>query len=160
ANDHFGAKVALGNNWLIVAAPWKTVAGQTLGGKLYAYRRFGSSWDWHQDFILPQVHAFDGLGASLDMVGDTWAAGATGVEVSGFQDAGAVLSGGATLISGNPFAASWSTQKITASDPQSSAHFGATLAMSGNYLYVGAPDADNPGSPDDGAVYVFVNTSP
>ena len=158
AGDEFGAQVAMGTDWLAVAAPLRFSGNAPIVGKVYVYRRFGSSWDWQVDFMMNQPQGGDALGTSLAMNGNMLAAGATGRDVAGQSNAGAVLVAEATLISGNPFAASWTKTTITANDAAANDHFGASVAMSDSFLYVGAPDADIPGSVDAGAVYAFQRT--
>ena len=159
AEDQFGTTVAIGDDWMAVAAPYHNVNSQIGAGKIYVYRRFGGSagsWSWFQDFNVPTTHAFDDFGLSLDMQGNSFAAGAPFRDVSGMSDAGAVLVGEAVLISGNPFAANWGTSLITAGDAHASDHFGSSVVLMGNALYVAAPDADVNGAVDAGAVYVFI----
>jgi|SoiMethySBSTD1v2_1073268.scaffolds.fasta_scaffold07094_6 hypothetical protein len=158
AGDEFGAEVAMGTDWLAIAAPLRFSGNAPIVGKVYVYRRFGSSWDWQVDFMMNQPQAGDALGTSLAMNGNMLAAGARGRDVGGHSDAGAVLVAEANLISQNPFAASWSKSAITANDAADNDHFGASLAMSDSFLYVGAPEADAPGVIDAGAVYVFQHT--
>jgi hypothetical protein len=155
AGDQFGHAVSVSGDWAIVSAPFKTVNNNLASGKVYAYRRFGSSWSWHEQFTFPMPQSFTGFGNSLDMMDNTFAAGANFADVSGVNDAGAVLIAEANLVSGDPFFASWASSLISASDKQPQDHFGASVALSGQYLYVGAPDVDALGNANAGAVYVF-----
>ena len=158
AFDQFGYSTAIGNEWMLVSAPYHTVSGQLAAGKVSAFRRFGGSggsWGWHQDFHLPVPHAFDDLGLSVAMQDNSFAAGSPFREVAGMTDAGAVLVGEAQLVSQNPFAANWATDVIVASDAQPNDHFGSTVVLDGNALYISAPDADMYGNANIGVVYVF-----
>lgn len=155
AADQFGHAVSTSGDWAIVSAPFKTVNNNLAAGKVYAYRRFGSSWSWHEQFTFPTPQSFTGFGNSLDMMDNTFAAGANFADVAGVYDAGAVLIAEANLVSGNPFFATWGTSLISASDKQVQDHFGSSVALSGQYLYVGAPDRDESGNANAGAVYVF-----
>jgi hypothetical protein len=56
----------------------------------------------------------------------------------------------------DPFAQS---QKLLASDQQSGAELGSSIAASGNTVVVGAPRHDLPGIVDAGAAYVFVRSA-
>jgi hypothetical protein len=158
AFDQFGYSAAIGNEWMLVSAPYHTVSGQLAAGKVSAFRRFGGSagsWGWHQDFHLPSPHAFDDLGLSVAMQNNSFATGSPFREVAGKTDAGAVLIGEAQLVSQNPFAANWATDVIVASDAQPGDHFGSTVVFDGNALYISAPDVDMNGNDNVGAVYVF-----
>ena len=153
--DQFGYAVAMGTDWVVVSAPYHSYNNVLAAGKVYAFRRFGNAWAFDDDFNLPMPHAFDDLGTSLAMIDNTFAAGATFAEVTGVNDCGAVLLGEATLVSENPFFATWDQSLVYASDRQPNDHFGTSVAFSGQYLYVGAPDVDVAGRANAGAVYVY-----
>jgi hypothetical protein len=97
--------------------------------------------------------SYDNFGAALAINGDWLAVGATGVDLEGARNAGAVYlfqrQGGA-----------WREVTRLLPDPaQVDGRFGSALAFDGDTLAVGAPYEYNPGSGNaSGAVYVFVRS--
>ncbi|MGW2160569.1 FG-GAP-like repeat-containing protein [Nonomuraea sp. NPDC001699] len=98
----------------------------------------------------------DGLGWSVrlaDVNGDACAdllIGAPFADVDGEQDAGSVY-----VVYGGKAAP---PQRLTAPQPQRSAHFGWSLAAKGNLMVIGAPYEDDGQIQDAGAVYVRQGT--
>ncbi|MEI2687874.1 MAG: hypothetical protein V9G14_17800 [Cypionkella sp.] len=108
---------------------------------------------WVEDDKLLQAATgtvSDQLGASLSLSGDTAILGAAGSDDEGV-DAGAAY---VFVKSG----AAWvQQQKITAMDAQPGAHFGCSVAISGDVALIGAYGDDEKGT-DAGAAYVFVRS--
>lgn len=69
---------------------------------------------------------------------------------------GATRSGAAFVYKKNPDGSWEKTAKLLASDPQTNANFGATVAVHGNYIVVGSPLFDVGAITDGGKVYIFV----
>jgi hypothetical protein len=96
--------------------------------------------------LAPDGAAFDRLGGSVALDGDTLVIGAAQADV------GMNLDQGAVYIFQRDAANSWSlVRKLTAPDGAAYDEFGASLALSGDTLLVGAPCANT----CRGTVYVF-----
>jgi VCBS repeat-containing protein len=96
--------------------------------------------------LAPDGAAYDRLGGSVALDGDTLVIGAAQADV------GTNLDQGAVYVFQRDAANSWSlVRKLTAPDGAAYDEFGASLALSGDILLVGAPCA----STCRGAVYAF-----
>jgi hypothetical protein len=95
----------------------------------------------------------DIFGYSVAIVGNTVVVGAAATTVNGNQYQGTAYvfvkptSGWANMTQ---------TAELTASDGQGGDNFGRSVAISGNTVVVGSPQATVNGNQDQGAVYVFV----
>ncbi|MGO8748092.1 MAG: IPT/TIG domain-containing protein [Thermoguttaceae bacterium] len=97
--------------------------------------------------------AGDSFGDSVAISGNTVVVGAEYATVGGNSLQGAAYvftdSGGSTWTQ---------VDKLTASDGMANDRFGASVAISGNTILVGAPHAAVGGTSDQGAVYVFTES--
>lgn len=146
-NGHFGSAMAISGSRLVVLAE-----------AVYVLRRSGTSWA--QEDLLTPAGAPDWRGG-LALSGDTLAIQADG-------DESAPDSGGVYVLRHD--GAAWQQEAhLTASNAGAGDGFGASLALAGDILVVGAPDEDSAatgtgGDQDDdtagasGAVYVFRRT--
>jgi hypothetical protein len=95
--------------------------------------------------VASDPQAYDGFGWSVAISSDTVVVGAQNDDHAGFNSAGSVS---VFVRSGT----TWSEEAwLTASDPETGAYFGTSVALSGDTLIVGAV-------PDDSAAYVFVRS--
>lgn len=132
ANDEFGRPVVLSNGTALIGASGTTVGGLLDAGAVYVYD--GSGADWSQDAVLtdPDTTAWEAFGNSLALSGGTALIGAD-CATTGGQDQG----GAAYVFAGS--GASWTPQaELTASSPESYAHFGNSVAISDTTAIVGA----------------------
>ncbi|HPF37123.1 MAG TPA: hypothetical protein P5081_00350 [Phycisphaerae bacterium] len=97
--------------------------------------------------IASDAYGFDTFGAAVAIEGDDIVVG-KGIEADGFY------TGGAAYVFG-PDAASWGQEDmLVGDDTDSDDIFGGAVALSGDTVVVGAPNADG-AAPRSGAVYVF-----
>jgi hypothetical protein len=142
--NNFGNAVSVSQDTVIVSAPY--AGGQT--GAVYVFTRSGSIWSQQAKLVAGDGQPSDYLGYSVALDGDTVVAGAPGVGDFGF-------------ISGAAYAfvrhgSSWAQQaKLHADDAQSGDQFGASVALSGDSILVGAPLDDTIGGTNGGSAYVF-----
>jgi trimeric autotransporter adhesin len=179
--DQFGSSLALSGDTLAVgapaeASPAKGINGDQLdnvsifSGAAYIFRRTGTTWAQQAYVKASNSAPLAQFGRSLALSGDTLAVGATGeassaTGVDGNQsDTSAPFAGCVYVFhrTGN----SWAQQSyIKASNTEALDAFGASVALSGGVLAVGAIEdsaatgvngsqTDN-SAPDAGAVYVF-----
>jgi hypothetical protein len=96
--------------------------------------------------LAPDGAAMDQFGAALALDGVRLAVGATDDDDRGFS------SGSVYLFEHNPISATWQViTKLVPLDGMPLAYFGASLALKGNTLAVGAPGDDG----EKGAVYLY-----
>ncbi|MEZ4825086.1 MAG: FG-GAP repeat protein [Bacteroidia bacterium] len=114
-----------------------------------------------QKIVAPDRKAFDWFGYSVAISGDYAVVGAQ-------REGDDILSGSAILSSGSAYifynqAGTWTqVQKIVASDRAPSDFFGYSVAISGDYVVVGAESEDEDASGGNtldraGSAYLFYN---
>lgn len=141
-HDFFGSAVALQGNSAFIGATQNDGAG-SLHGAVYV---FDTATGLQTDKLLHQGAApGDHFGGALAVDGDVLAVGAARVDVNGSQ------SGAVYLFS---VSSGLETAMLLADDGAAGDLFGASLALDGTTLIVGAPgDADN--GLESGSAYLF-----
>jgi hypothetical protein len=144
--DRFGWAVAIAGERAIVGAYGDDDGGSS-SGSAYVFELISGSWTQVQKLVASDANAGDFFGESVAMDGDRAIIGAYG-DNGGASDTGAAYvferSGG-----------TWSqVQKLASFDVVGSSGFGQEVAIHGDVVVVGAPDAPG-GAPNSGAVYVF-----
>ncbi|HNO77260.1 MAG TPA: choice-of-anchor Q domain-containing protein [Phycisphaerae bacterium] len=136
--DVFGTSVGISGDIAVVGAPGDQTS--TSAGAVYLYRRSGTNWIEEDILVANDAVADDELGTSV-AIDDFTAVG------------GAPKHGGAGAVYVfEDNAGSWpQTFKVTASNAVAGDLFGASVAIDGDLLVVGAPGADS----GAGAMYVF-----
>jgi hypothetical protein len=161
AADEFGWSLAISGNTLVVGAPEALVdaGGDTGPGMAYVFTASGSGWTnmaQTAELTASDGVAGDDFGYSVAISGNTVVVGAPDAPVDASGDAGP----GAAYVFTEP-ASGWAsmteTAELTASVGAAGDGFGAAVAISGNTVVVGAPNAttDANGNPGPGAAYVF-----
>ncbi|MBV2120867.1 MAG: cadherin-like beta sandwich domain-containing protein [Candidatus Thiodiazotropha sp. (ex Ctena orbiculata)] len=178
----FGTSIAISNDTLVVGAPWK--ADQA--GAAYVFTR--SDGTWSQQAYLKASNAEganindrsgDRFGSSVAVSGDTLIVGAPFEDSASLsEDDNSALNAGAVYVftrSGSI----WNQQAYLKANPldEGAEHlhvlssnigdrFGSSVAISGDTLFVGAPNEDSSAfgaetdksEPLSGAVYVFTRS--
>ena len=151
AQDKLGASAAIQGDLLAVGATFEE-GGRTEGcqtGAVYAFERSGSVWLEAEKLFDPEGACGDNFGNAVALDGDTIAVGANAAEIDGGINRGAVyvyvLVGGEWLLE----------QKLLASDGEGVDEFGASVALDGDTLLVGAHKKTIGGNVRQGAAYVF-----
>ncbi|HMR08494.1 MAG TPA: FG-GAP repeat protein, partial [Polyangiaceae bacterium] len=158
-NDGFGAAVGVSGNTIVVSAVGEDSAATGINGAqgndpsyiqsgaVYVFTHSGSGWA-QQAYIKPSnTGANLSLGESLAIDGDTVVAGSideTGgsTGVNGDQTTTGLSSGAAYIFFRN--AGTWSQQAyVKASNTGANDAFGASVAISGDRVLVGAPQEDS-----------------
>jgi uncharacterized repeat protein (TIGR01451 family) len=148
ADDRFGSSVSVDADTLVAGAPFDDTATMEEGSG-YVFVRAGGVWTEQQKLLASDGGPLDWLGTSAAISGDTVVLGAPRAD-----NASAVAAGAAYVFvrSGT----TWTQQqKLTASDGSDLDLFGASVALDGDTVVVGAP-GDNPSGGGSGSVYVFV----
>jgi hypothetical protein len=147
--DAFGFAVALSGKDAVVGAPWD-VDGPAEGSAT-VFRRSGNTWNKVRKLRATDPEPFDRFGAAVSISGDAAIVGAPDNVLSAGP-------GKAHTFKKNEDGTWPVTGDTTLTAPGSSDidHFGAAVAISGDFAIVGAP-AD---SAFEGAAYTFRDNSP
>ena len=160
ADDQFGTAVALDRDRALVGVPRASVSGRPGQGAAYLFERNqggGNQWGQLAKLTAKDGLTGDGLGIAVGLSGDRIVVGASQVNIAGQSDQGAVYI--FQRNQGGPDAwgqAAW----LLAADGTASDRFGASLAVCGTTLAVGAPWAEPGVSLEDGIVYIFNEQPP
>jgi hypothetical protein len=183
--DRFGASVALLGDVLAVGAFREDSAATGTGGDqdddsaqasgaVYVFRRSGTTWQQEAYLKASNTGADDQFGFSVGLSGDTLAVGALGEDsaatgTDGDQDDDSAQGSGAVYVFRHD-GTEWQQEAyLKASNTGAADRFGASLAISGDTLAVGAHFEDSAATGIDGdqadesadgggAVYVFRRT--
>lgn len=153
--DRFGRSIAASEDYLVVGSTGTRLAGasDTEVGNLRFFVRNGSSWYQQVRLEASDQLYGEGFGSAVALSGDYAVAGAPNKGVHNVMDGA-----GAAYVFART-GATWKEQvRLTASDATQEDRFGASVAISGNFIAVGATGRNEPGAPDAGAVYVFERT--
>jgi len=152
-NDHFGTKIQIENNRLVIAAPDAddSIVGANTG-KAYVFENNGASWS--EIKILnagTDMAVGDRFGNDISLSGNRVVVGASENSDDGTR------SGSAYVFEYNQATVSWSPgQKLTAFDAAANDKFGSSVSISGDKMLIGSPQSDN-GDADTGSVYSYYN---
>jgi hypothetical protein len=152
AFDSFGWSVAISGDTVIVGAYRDTTAAGTFAGSAYIFTRSGTIWTQQQKLTASDGVAFDQLGYSVAISGDTVIVGAYADDTAAGTDAGSayVFTRSGTI---------WTEQqKLTASDGAASDSFGYSVAISGDTVIIGAFRDDTAAGTDAGSAYIFTRS--
>jgi uncharacterized repeat protein (TIGR01451 family) len=153
ASDAFGIAVSVDANTAVIGADIDDLPGGVNAGSAYVFARSGTAWTQQQKLLSPDTldsSAFDNVGHSVSVSGDTVVVGAIGDNTLVGGDAGSVY---VFVRSGT----SWTEQqKLFASDAVASTGFGFSVSASGDTVVVGAVRDVPPFGP--GSAYVFVRS--
>ncbi len=146
--DVFGASVAIADDVLVVGTPTETVGGEPAPGAAYVFGRTAGRWSQRQRMPDPNAATTASFGAAVAVSGTRFVIGAPD------EDAGA---GAVYLFDFDRIRGGWTQrQRIVAAPRVAGSRFGASLALSGDFLAVGAPDETS----GAGAVYTFTPSAP
>ena len=147
--DLFGYSVAIEGNTMVVGAYKEDYNDK---GAVYVYTKSGNTWSESQKLLASDKVGGDEFGRSVAIEGNTIVVGAHYENSDGKSNNGAVY---VFTKSGN----TWSqSQKLLASDKDSSDWFGRSVAIEGNTMVVGANGEDSDGKTRNGAVYVYTKS--
>lgn len=166
--DFFGKSVSISGNKAIVAAyaSDEESKGSTLfdAGSAYLYERDESGkWNEVKKIVAADKDTGDGFGTSVGISGDYAVVGASGKE--GIREESTISFAGAAYIFKRNGNGNWNeVQKIVASDRDTADFFGEAVAISRDYIIVGAIYDDwdnNKAEPvgDHGSAYIFETCS-
>ncbi len=157
AGDWFGFSVALSGDTAVVGARREDAGGSNAGAAYVFQRDQGGADNWGEvkKLTASDAQASDEFGISVAVSGDTAVVGAQEEDTAGSR-AGATY----TFHRDQGGADNWGeVKKLLASDAQAGDKFGASVAVSGDTVVVGANTEDAGGS-NAGAAYIFQEPAP
>jgi hypothetical protein len=153
--DWFGWSVSMGEDTVVVGAPYAAVGGHAAQGAAYVFsRNQGRADAWGQVAKLTATDgtAYDFLGISTSVNGGVAMVGAHGAAVGGRDWQGAVY----VFYRNQGGADAWGqTTRLTAPSGAGLDRFGWSASISGDIAALGAPYADASGNSAQGATYLF-----
>lgn len=148
--DLFGRAVAVSGSVIIVGADGDDDAG-SLAGSAYVFRFDGQLWEEEAKLTASDAEAGDRFGAAVDIDEDTVVVGAP--RESPCPDDPQCNSGSAYVFRYDGM--NWYEQdKLSADPPTPGLFLGASVALDGDFVVVGAPGDDDDGN-DAGAAFAF-----
>lgn len=156
--DNFGTSLALSGDTLLVGAPFEDSASSAVdgdrndesaedSGAAYVFTRTSQRWSERAYLKASRPSRADNFGWSVGIAGDVLAIGAPSADGSGTVSL--FFRSGQT----------WLAQtELKAENPQPSAFFGASLALTEHSLLVGAEGESIEERPGAGAAYVFAES--
>jgi hypothetical protein len=146
--EGFGYALALDGEALLAGAPFRDGPGSAFAsGAVFAFEHDGDDWVEVQQIVAGDGRPGAWFGAALAQRG-TWAAVGAPLHAQRGSEAGAV-----ELLERTP--AGWVLrQRLLPSGAADGAHFGAALALQGEWLAVGAPERLD-GAVRRGSVHLF-----
>jgi len=158
SEDAFGYSVAISGDTVVVGAPYKDCFVDENCGFAYVFSRPAGGWSNELTesarLVNSNIEYFNEyFGYSVAISDDTVVVGAPGKDEAN----------GATYVFNKP-TAGWNGElnanaKLSAGDPGLYDYFGASVAISGNTVVVGAKDKDCTSGYYCGAAYVFEKTT-
>jgi len=150
--DQFGWSVAVSGDFVVVGAPYEDSEGTDCGAAYIFFRNEGGDDNWGQVKKLTASDAADGdqFGWSVAVSGDFVVVGAR------YGNSGGTDCGAAYIFSRDQGGDdNWGqVVELAASDAERGDQFGWSVAISGDYVVVGANFEDGSGG-DRGAAYIF-----
>ncbi|OUU06989.1 MAG: hypothetical protein CBC00_09935 [Verrucomicrobia bacterium TMED40] len=146
----FGSFLASSGTFLAVGAP----DTNSFQGKVYLYEKTDGNYSIDANLSDPNGQANDTFGSGLSLHG-------TSLVVSSPQKLSGLGPGKVILFERNSSTSQWDISKTFWSDSnQTDEYFGNDLALSSNYLLIGAPrEDDGSNGTDSGAAYLFEKNS-
>ncbi len=148
ANAQIGWSVSLSGNTIAAGAPGTNFGSKANVGTVFIYVRNGSVWT-RQVRLNPGGTRNDRVGSAVALFSNRLVIGASGREVSGKINQGVAFLETRT-------GTSWTLiSTLTSSDGAANDHFGASVAIAGQFAVIGAPKDDPTPGVGAGKAYLF-----
>jgi hypothetical protein len=153
ADDWLGGSLALSGDTALIGVENHAVGGKRNQGAAYVFVRSGSVWTQQQKLTAPDGAAWDAFGCAVAIDGTTALIAADSHlfiigQHTGFGAAYVFTRSGST----------WSLQQMLTATDFSGAHFGDTVALSGDTALVGRSYDDIGANDSQGSAYVFTRS--
>ncbi|KAJ5069314.1 hypothetical protein M0811_11657 [Anaeramoeba ignava] len=151
ANDFFGNAVSMSGEVAVIGAPRTQVGTNVKQGKAYVYRKSGSAWILEASLAASDGASYDLFGSSVAILNDAIVVGSPNATVSGHLGQGKSYVFKKTT--------SWSQMQILTSTGSPNDKFGSSIAISSDYVVIGAYNALSGANVSQGKVYLYKNNS-
>jgi hypothetical protein len=149
ASDFFGSSVSIHNGSVAVGAPGNDITASGNEGAAYVFTGSGATWSLQQKLTRSGAAVGDSLGGAVAIRGDTVVCG-----VANFD--GIVGTNQGMGVSFTRSGTTWAASEIfMPNETQAQANFGSAVAMSDEFVAVGATNWSRPGANFSGAAYAF-----
>ena len=158
--DYFGIAVGIDGNTIVVGAHGRDVEGSEDVGAAYVYTRQGYTWSLDKILTDSEPREDDNYGVAVAIDNGIIAIGAQGKDISRPVPFPPYLDAGKVFLYFQPEPGKWLLKKeLQANDAKMGGSFGASVALEGDYLVVGATEL-NPYSLKDvdlgpGSAYIY-----
>jgi len=158
----FGFSVGINENGnTVVVGASSANAGLGAAYVFVAKAGWATTSNWNAKLTASDQQTSDQLGSSVGISGNTIVAGAPGAKIGSNDEQGAAYVFVEPTVDGVP---TWSTKtedfRMYASDGAQSDYFGLAVGISGNTIVAGVPYAAVSSHTNQGAAYVFTQTTP
>lgn len=147
-SDSFGVSVSISGDTAVIGADFDDVGGNVNQGSAYIFVRNAGVWTQQAQLIAPDGASQDEFGWSVAISGDTAIVGAFQNDVGANGNQGSayvyVRSGGVWILQ----------QQLTAHDGSINDRFGYNVAISGEYMIVGAYFDSIGANTNQGSAYI------
>ncbi|HQR36431.1 MAG TPA: putative Ig domain-containing protein, partial [Blastocatellia bacterium] len=143
-DDAFGSSVALNGDTALIGSPSASLFGVTNRGLAYVFTRNNGTWNQWNVLYAADGAAHDGFGRAVAMDGNTAVISSQVVSQSG---------GSAYVFAFN--GVNWVQQQKLKNGAAELNWFGSSLAIRGDWILIGAPDANQNGDYAVGAAYMY-----
>lgn len=153
ALDQYGHSVSISGNYAVIGAPLDDELGLTNCGSATIMKHNSSNglWEFHSKLTNQNANNTDYFGASVAMSGDLLVVGTYFDDISGLTDIGS-----ASIYKRNTNTNVWEFQtKLVNPNPEAGDWFGFSVAISGDYVIVGAPNDDESGFLNTGSATIY-----
>lgn len=153
ASDQYGHCVFITGNYAVIGAPLDDELGLNNSGSATIMKHNSSTglWEFHSKLTNQNGNNTDYFGSSVAMSGDFLVVGAYFDDISGLTDIGS-----ASIYKRNTNTDVWEFQtKLINPNPELGDWFGFSVAISGDYVIVGAPNDDEMGLVQTGSATIY-----
>lgn len=148
----FGHSVAMDGNYAVVGSFTENVGGNSLQGSAYVFKRNGATWTQMAQLVASDGEGYEWFGNAVAISGNYIVVGAFG------HDVGGNTSQGCAYVFFNKGGTWVQAAQLFANDGAENDRFGGDVAISGNYIVVGAKDDDVGTNTNQGSAYVFTGS--
>jgi hypothetical protein len=158
AGDQFGGSVGISGSYIIIGASDKKVGTNLFQGKAYIFNRVGTAWNEQSEIIAEDGAAQEYFGGEVSISGNYAVVGVRNKTVNNQSYAGqAYVYYRRPGLPGLP--GIWLLQAVLVADDGASGDgFGSSVAISGDFIIVGAPNKTISGNINFGQAYIFGRT--
>ena len=151
ASGRFGGKVVITDNYLAVSARQEDGSAISNSGRAYVYTNSGGTYGSVQTFVSPNATANNYYGESLSLTDSYLVVGAPSESPTG-------AASGRVYVYTNSGGTYGSVQTFVSPNAETAGRFGISVAVTDDYLIVGAQGEDAPSDGEGRAYYYAIDS--